>query len=225
MNFETKEEVFEKVISQEKPLCPYCGQEMNLWEVPDMAIDDGLGWGTPYLFICFNDECSLYSGGWDNIKENYGRTASYRCLCYPDSGVFDCMSVYGPMGGRAQILDEEVLLERKRLAEKTEKGLVVLEEYAATRDAQAVFEMLIDPTEPGQVRMKAAEILGDIGGTNLIDSLRDSKFGNRVLNDKTEKAILKIHDRHFTQECPFCAEIIKRRAKICKFCGKEIYGN
>ncbi len=42
--------------------------------------------------------------------------------------------------------------------------------------------------------------------------------------DKIEKAIQKIHARHYTRDCPFCAEIIKKRAKICKHCGKEVAG-
>ncbi|RPI36371.1 MAG: zinc ribbon domain-containing protein, partial [Nitrospiraceae bacterium] len=30
------------------------------------------------------------------------------------------------------------------------------------------------------------------------------------------------HKKNFTMECPYCAEIIKIRAKICKHCGKEL---
>jgi predicted RNA-binding Zn-ribbon protein involved in translation (DUF1610 family) len=39
---------------------------------------------------------------------------------------------------------------------------------------------------------------------------------------KVDEAIVKIHERHFTRECPFCAEIIKRRAKVCRHCGKDV---
>ena len=44
MMFETKEQVFEKIMSQEKPVCPHCGQEMKIWEIPPIAEGDGLGW-------------------------------------------------------------------------------------------------------------------------------------------------------------------------------------
>ena len=67
MVFETKEEVLEKLLEQEKPNCPHCKEEMNLWEVPPVNVGDGLGWGEPYLYICFNDECPMYKEGWDNI--------------------------------------------------------------------------------------------------------------------------------------------------------------
>ena len=54
MAFETKEEVLHKVMKMEKPKCPHCDKEMSIWEVPPVNVGDGLGWGTPYLFVCFN---------------------------------------------------------------------------------------------------------------------------------------------------------------------------
>lgn len=221
---ETKEEVFERVISLKKPKCKYCGQEMSLWEVPDINVSDGLGWGTPYLFVCFNDECSLYSGGWKNIQENYGRTASYRCICYPETENYECMSVWGPMGGHGQIIDDEVLSRRKILNEKTAEGMAALEKYSQTGDSAAVRDILLDAAQPAGVRMKAAIILGEMGSADSIDSLRNHSFGNETLRKKVEDTIEKIHQRHFTRECPFCAEIIKQQAKICKHCGKEVNG-
>ena len=83
MAFETKEQVLERVLDQDKPKCPHCREEMSIWEVPSITVGDGLGWGTPYLFICFNDNCVCYQRGWDHMKENYAHTASYRCMNYP----------------------------------------------------------------------------------------------------------------------------------------------
>ena len=222
MTFETKEDVFERVIRQKRPLCKYCHQEMSLWEAPDMAIDDGLGWGTPYMFVCFNDACRLYAQGWDNIRENYGRTASYRCICYPGTETFECMSVYGPQGGHGQIVDEAALSKQKEIEAKIQNGLAVLEDCAAGNDGKTVLIILMDPLEPNRVRVKAAEMLADLGDTDAVEPLRNKKFGNAILLKKVEAAIDKIHERHFTRECPFCAEIIKRRANICKHCGQTL---
>ena len=99
MTFETKEQVLEKIISEKKPTCPHCKVEMKLWEVPPIDFSDGLGWGTPYLYVCFNDDCPLYVQGWKNIKENYGHKSSYRCICYPNTEQFECMPVFSPIGG------------------------------------------------------------------------------------------------------------------------------
>jgi len=221
LTFETKEDVFERIIALKKPKCKYCGQEMSLWEVPDINVSDGLGWGTPLLFVCFNDECSLYKGGWENLKENYGRTASYRCICYPGTETYECMSVWGPVGGHGQIIDDEVLTRQKRINEKTAKGMAALETYSQSKDSAAVLAVLTDANEPAGVRVKAADMLGEIGGTDCIDSLRNHVFGNETLRKKVEVCIEKIHQRHFTRECPFCAEIIKQQAKLCKHCGRE----
>ena len=82
----------------------------------------------------------------------------------------------------------------------------------------------MDPTQPVRVRVKAAEIVGDIGELDAIDPMRSHKFGNDVLQTRVNEAVKKIHERYFTRECPFCAEIIKKRASICKHCGREVGG-
>ncbi len=222
MAFETKEEVFERVIQQDRPLCKYCHREMSLWEAPDIVIDDGLGWGTPYMFVCFNDDCPLYRQGWDNIKENYGRTASYRCICYPGTETYECMSVYGPQGGMGQIVDAKALARRREIEEKIQQGLSTLERCIAENDDATALELLTDAAEPTRVRVKAAEVMGDVAGVDAVEPLRSRKFGNDILRKKVDAAVDKIHERHFTRECPFCAEVIKRRAKICKHCGQTL---
>jgi ribosomal protein L37AE/L43A len=189
MTFETKEQVLEKILDQEKPKCPHCGKEMNLWEVPSIPMGDGLGWGEPYLFVCFNDECPLYTQGWDQVEEDYGHKASYRSICYPSSGKFECLA-----------------------------GCYV------EKDAVTVLRLLLDATEPARVRLKAAEMIGDIGGLEALELIINVKFGNELIQKEVDKAIKKIHEKYYTRECPFCAEIIKKRAKICKHCGKEVAG-
>jgi hypothetical protein len=195
---------------------------MSLWEAPDIVIDDGLGWGTPYMFVCFNDDCPLYRQGWDNIKENYGRTASYRCICYPGTETYECMSVYGPQGGMGQIVDAKALARRREIEEKIQQGLSTLERCIAENDDATALELLTDAAEPTRVRVKAAEVMGDVAGVDAVEPLRSRKFGNDILRKKVDAAVDKIHERHFTRECPFCAEVIKRRAKICKHCGQTL---
>ena len=107
MVFETKEEVLEKIMAQDKPTCPDCGEVMNLWEVPPINFSDGLGWGSPYLYLCFNDDCPIYSQGWENMKENYSHTASYRKMNYPGTEQFELMPVFSPMGAQGQIIDDQ----------------------------------------------------------------------------------------------------------------------
>ncbi len=224
MAFETKQQVFEKIVAQDRPACPHCGEMMSLWEVPPVPCDDGLGWGSPYLYMCFNDECPLYREGWKNIEENYGRTASYRCLCYPDSLKFECMTVFGPFGGKGQIVDEEVLVRQKEIERRVKEGMIELETCQASGDGQRVLHILLDATEPPRLRHHAAELIGEVGDLDVIDSLRNTTFDNDIIGKKIGGSIQRIHDRFFTRECPFCAEIIKSRAKICKHCGQDVAG-
>ena len=224
MAFETREELLKKIIKKEKPVCPHCQQEMKLWEVPPINFSDGLGWGTPYLYICFNDECPLYVSGWKNLKDNYAQTASYRCIKDPSGGGFECMPVFSPMGGTGQIVDQEVMAMQEREKEMIKLGFSTLAEAYVSKDYLVALNILLDAEQPNRVRAKAAEIVGDVGDIEAIDPLRNYKFGNRIVQENVEEAIGKIHERHFTRECPFCAEIIKKKAKICKHCGKEVAG-
>lgn len=224
MAFETKEQILEKLIDEEKPKCPHCHQEMSLWEVPPMNFSDGLGWGTPYLYVCFNDECSLYKEGWENMRENFGRNSSYRCMQYPGQNNWECMPVFSPEGASGQVIDSEVVLQQEMLKEATKKGFSILADCYNNKDGVTVLRLLTDVTEPMRVRVKAAEMMGDIGTVEAIDPLSGLKFGNSILQEKVTASIKKIHERHFTRECPFCAEIIKQRAKVCKHCGKDVAG-
>ena len=221
---ETREQVLEKIMTQTKPGCPHCGTEMNLWEVPPMNVGDGLGWGAPFLFLCFNDECPLYREGWDHLKENYAHTASYRCMNYPGTEQYEVIPVFSNQGGRGQIIDDDVISEQEAIKEAIKNGFAMLAECYLRKDDPTVLTILLDSSHPNRVRQKAAEMMGDIGEVGAIEPLRNAKFGNQLVQEEVDAAISKIHKRHFTRECPFCAEIIKKRATLCKHCQKDVGG-
>ncbi len=224
MNLETKEQVLERLINQPKPICPHCGKEMQLWEVPPVAFADGLGWDSPYMYVCFNNDCPLYVNGWENLWENYAQHASYRCIKSPNDDIFEAMPVFSSIGGQGQVIDEQVMAEQEALKENIKKGFSILAECYVSKDEVTVIQLLMDASQPARVRIKAAEMAGDLGNLEAIELINNHKFGNPLLQEKADKAVEKIHERHFTRECPFCAEIIKRRAKICKHCGRDVSG-
>jgi len=223
MNFETKEDVLLRILAQERPSCTYCGKKMSIWEVPQFPFEDGLGWGTPYLFVCFNNQCPLYEQGWNHIRRNYGRHASYRCICYPGSNTYACMAIFGPKGATGQIIDDEIA-SAKLQALKTgiERKLSDLEDCYASNDWQTILKILLDLTEQDIVRIKAAKVIGEIGKPEAIEPMKNKKCVNGFLSRKIEESVEKIHERYFTRECPFCAEIIKKNIRICNHCGEVL---
>ncbi len=220
----TREQVLEKVIKMQKPLCPNCQEEMSLWEVPPVNVGDGLGWGEPFLFVCFNDQCPVYLQGWDHIKETYSHTASYRCMNYPGTEQFEYMPVFGREGGKGQVIDDLILAKEEALKASIKKGFSILATCYTEKDGPGALRMLMDPAEPFRVRKKAAQMLGDIGELDAVEPLRNLKTGNDIVDQEIVASVAKIHQRFFTRECPFCAEVIKRRAKVCKHCGADVTG-
>jgi hypothetical protein len=145
-------------------------------------------------------------------------------MCYPEGGNYECIPVFGPQGAKGQIIDEQVLADEEAQKEATKQGFLTLAESYRSNNWQTVLELLLDGRIPGRVRIKAAEMLGDIGELKAVEAMRNHKFGIELLIKQVEESINKIHDRNFTRECPFCAEIIKKRAKLCKHCGKDVAG-
>lgn len=225
MNMETKEEFFERMLAVDKPTCPHCEEEMEIWEVPPVNFGDGLGWGAPYLFVCFNDDCSLYKEGWQSVEENYGQTASYRSMCYLGAeDKFECMPVFSPTGAKGQVIDNQAMMQEEMLKEATMRGFSILADCYVQKDGPGVLRMLFDTAEPPKVRLKAAQMIGDIGEPEAVSLLRSASFKEPVIQKQVDASILAIHDRNFTRECPKCGEIVKRRAKMCKGCKQEIAG-
>ncbi|MEE9566972.1 MAG: zinc ribbon domain-containing protein [Desulfobacteria bacterium] len=218
----TREDVYNKMLKEKRPVCPHCKQEMVIWECPPMTFSDGLGWGTPYLFACFNNDCPLYLEGWKNIYEEYGNVASYRCICYPDSGKMECMPVFSREGGTGGLIDEEIKAKEEAEKAAVKKGLEDLQGYYEAGDAGAILKILLHKDTLPPVGLKAAEMIGEVGGLDVIEPLRSQVFENDPVKAQVETSIESIHERNYTKECPFCAEIVKARAIVCKHCGKDL---
>jgi len=82
--------------------CPYCGEKLLNWNVPEMAC-----WGTRVQFVCFNDECSYFVKGWDWMKSQYEVNASYRYRLDPETGEEGPLPVWSKDALKSGIIEEE----------------------------------------------------------------------------------------------------------------------
>ncbi len=79
----TPEEVERKKKRVKETLkCPYCGEKMKKWAVPDNPFS--FTWDNDFMYICFNDECRYYVRGWDHMYKEGNRGVSYRLMYNPE---------------------------------------------------------------------------------------------------------------------------------------------
>lgn len=88
-------------MSEDKTICPYCGEKMKKWRTPYEST-----WGETIWWVCFNDECRYYSRGWDYMYETMKVKCSYRHRYDPETGASGPMPVYSSSMGRENIIEE-----------------------------------------------------------------------------------------------------------------------
>jgi len=214
----------ENVMEEKKTVCPHCGHKLNKWSTPTFNFSDGLGWCSTFLYVCFNDECTFFVNSWKRMNEVYGQEMGYRYMLHPDSGESSSVPVGNRNAMKGDIVDEIKEAEEKEDLEKRKQAFMKLTDYFIGKDVESILGVLLDEDGYGSVRLKAAEHLGELGELSAVEPLKNHKFANEVIQKKVDESVVKIHKKNFTMECPYCAEIIKIRAKVCKHCGKELGG-
>ncbi len=158
------------------------------------------------------------------MYETYGQEMGYRYMLHPDSGEASSLPCGSRDAMKGDIIDEIKEAQEIKDLEARKKAFQSLTDYYIGKDIDAIFKMLTDEDGFGSVRLKAAEHLGELGDLRAVEPLMNYKFTNEVIQKKVSESIQKIHKKNFTMECPYCAETIKIRAKICKHCGRELAG-
>ena len=83
--------------------CPYCGQKMEKWEVPDNPFIQT--WDNDFMYICFNDECPYYVRGWDVMTRQTKGSMSYRLMYNPENDCCLPIPVPTPLALREGIIE------------------------------------------------------------------------------------------------------------------------
>jgi hypothetical protein len=55
-----------------------------------------LDWDSPYLWVCYNNECSLFKKGWNHMMETVGQLVSYRFMIHPQDGQKGVIPAFSP---------------------------------------------------------------------------------------------------------------------------------
>ena len=207
---------------EEKHVCPHCKSELSLCHAPPVHVGDGLGWGCEYLFICLNDECSLFVNGWQYIEKQYGHVGSYRYMEIPGSKETYNMMVAGRDAFTGSLVDVEAIKEQNERYQQEKKAVAALDSCLEEKNLEPVLFLATDEAANVHDRKKAISLLIPLNDLNCIEPLRNHTFKDTSLEQEVNMAISVILANNFQKECPFCFELIKARATVCKHCQKEL---
>ncbi|MEW6267615.1 MAG: ogr/Delta-like zinc finger family protein [Thermodesulfobacteriota bacterium] len=88
-------------MSEDKTICPHCGQKMKKFKAPDSTT-----WGETCWYVCYNDDCGYYKRGWDHMWNTMKVKCSYRHRYDPDTNSCGPMPVYSPTMGLECVVEE-----------------------------------------------------------------------------------------------------------------------
>ncbi|MBC8316981.1 MAG: zinc ribbon domain-containing protein [Desulfobulbaceae bacterium] len=208
--------------AEEKHYCPYCNERLSCCESPPMHVGDGLGWGAEVMFICLNNDCPTFDKGWEHIEEQYGHSGSYRYMLLPGQKKGEIMMVGSKDAFTGCVVDPEALMAQNKRYHAEKEALDQLDASIEAKDIKPALHLLLDEHAALLGREKACDSLYEINDLNCIDPIRNHTFKNIDIEQKVNMTVAEILKANFKKECPYCAEIIKKQAKVCMHCNKDL---
>ncbi|MDZ7641218.1 MAG: zinc ribbon domain-containing protein [Desulfurivibrio sp.] len=208
-------------LAREEHYCPHCRQQLSCCQAPPFHIGDGLGWGTDILFVCLNDECSLYVKSWQDFEDRYGHSASCRYVLCPGNEKGEPMMVGGGNAFKGSEVDIEALQAQNKRFAREKEAIAQLATCVAEQNLEPVLYLLTDEHADLSDRKRACELLLELKDPACVDPLRNHDFYNPELEQLVNLAIGELLKSIHRKECPYCAEIVKSQAKACKHCGQQ----
>lgn len=206
-------------LAQEEHFCPHCRQQLSCCQAPPFHVGDGLGWGSDILFICLNDECSLFSNSWQEFEDRYGHSASCRYMLCPGNVKGEPMMVGGQQAFKGSEVNVEALQKQNQRHTREKEAAAKLDGCVAAGDPQPVIYLLTDEHADLALRQRAGELLPQLKDLSCIDPLRNHSFRNPDLEQQVNLHIKAMLESMYKKECPACSEIVKSQAPSCKHCG------
>jgi SAM-dependent methyltransferase len=83
--------------------CPHCDEKLNKWQVPDHPFAE---WDHDFMYICFNDLCTYYLGGWNTLAQQGNHGVSYRYMFNPKNNASTSIPVPSPKALKSGIVED-----------------------------------------------------------------------------------------------------------------------
>lgn len=209
-------------VLDEEHTCPDCNTKMSCCEVPPVHVGDGLGWGSEVLFICLNDDCPTFKGGWEKVDVNYGHKATFRNMQLPGSTEKNVMMVASAIAFTGSIINPEAMREQNERYASEKAAIAALDTCVADKDITPVLTLILDESARPPGRAKAASLLGEFNDLTCIDAIRNHSFKNTEVEQSCNLTISQLLKDNFQKECPFCSELIKAQANKCMHCKADL---
>jgi len=206
----------------EEHICPHCKSKMLCCEVPPVHVGDGLGWGAEAMFVCLADSCSLFLKGWDNVEANYGHHASYRYMELPGSKEGNIMMVGNKDAFKASVIDPKEIKKQNVRYLQEKEAVAKLDTCVEQGDLEPVMFLILDEAANLKDRKRAISLLKELKNLDCIEPIKNHSFRDTSLEQECNMFIRQLLKDNFLQECPYCAELIKLRAKKCLHCKEDI---
>ena len=120
------------------------------------------------------------------------------------------------------IIDEDTVMEDRARGTVEDPEVRKLFYLFESRDLEGLLAGLLDEKRYYKLRLKAAELIGELGMLEAIEPLRNYKFKDQRIATMVRDNVQRIHEINGTRECPFCAEIINAAATTCSECGRGL---
>lgn len=202
--------------------CPHCNTRLSCCHTPPFHVGDGLGWGSEIMFICLNDECSLFVNSWTQFEEQYGHSASCRYMKLPDENKGTAMMVGSKDAFTGSVIDPIAIRKQSERYRNEMEAVDKLATCVEENNLDPVLTLILDEHAKIDHRKQAADLLLQLNNLSCVDPIRNHSFKNTEIEMLVNIGIHSILKNHFKKECPHCAEIVKAKANICKECGKEV---
>ena len=202
--------------------CPHCNAKLSCCEAPQFHVGDGLGWGADVLFICLNDDCSLFTKGWEVVEARYGHHASYRYMELPGSHEGNVMMVGNKDAFKASIVDRATIEKQNLRYQEEKEAVAALDTCIAEGNLKPVLTLLLDEAANRENRERAIGYLMQLNDLACIDPIRNHTFRDTKFEQECNMVIAQLLQKNYKKECPECFEIVKAQARKCKHCGAEL---